>query len=316
MILFISCTIFLAPLAAVPAEIELLNVSYDPTRELYDEYNKAFARFWKGQTGDDVTVCQSHGGSGKQARSVMDGLAADVVTLALAYDIDAISRRAGLLPPDWQQKLPDNSCPYTSTIVFLVRKGNPKQIRNWDDLVKPGVSVITPNPKTSGGARWNYLAAWTFATEEFDGDDVECFLALLPDAVDGLPLRHVLEPRHASFACADYVRLARSYGVATVYTDSPDYPNIADPTADFVYARLMRSQPGEATGYPPRALDQWAARVRRWQQGALPAGLPLVDPATAPAHTAPREVFVQFIAAAKARNPAAATGLIERLASA
>lgn len=150
----------------------------------------------------------------------------------------------------------------------------------------------------------------------FDGDDVECFLALLPDAVDGLPLRHVLEPRHASFACADYVRLARSYGVATVYTDSPDYPNIADPTADFVYARLMRSQPGEATGYPPRALDQWAARVRRWQQGALPAGLPLVDPATAPAHTAPREVFVQFIAAAKARNPAAATGLIERLASA
>ena len=150
----------------------------------------------------------------------------------------------------------------------------------------------------------------------FDADDVEYFFALLPDALDGLPLRHVLEPRHASFACADYVRLARSYGVATVYTDSPDYPNIADPTADFVYARLMRSQPGEATGYPPRALDQWAARVRRWQQGALPAGLPLVDPATAPAHTAPREVFVQFIAAVKARNPAAATGLIERLASA
>lgn len=181
MILFISCTIFLASLAAVPAEIELLNVSYDPTRELYDEYNKAFARFWKGQTGDDVTVCQSHGGSGKQARSVMDGLAADVVTLALAYDIDAISRRAGLLPPDWQQKLPDNSCPYTSTIVFLVRKGNPKQIRNWDDLVKPGVSVITPNPKTSGGARWNYLAAWTFATEEFDGDETRIreFLANL-----------------------------------------------------------------------------------------------------------------------------------------
>jgi len=162
-------------------------------------------------------------------------------------------------------------------------------------------------------------------------DRLGCLLVQLPpslrfDAVvaDGflraLRRRHAgdvaLEPRHASFACADYVRLARSYGVATVYTDSPDYPNIADPTADFVYARLMRSQPGEATGYPPRALDQWAARVRRWQQGALPAGLPLVDPATAPAHTAPREVFVQFIAAAKARNPAAATGLIERLASA
>ena len=179
MILSLGCVLFLAPLVAAPAEIELLNVSYDPTRELYDEYNKAFAQFWKGQTGDDVTVSQSHGGSGKQARSVMDGLAADVVTLALAYDIDAISRRAGLLPPEWQQHLPDNSCPYTSTIVFLVRKGNPKQIRNWDDLVKPGVSVITPNPKTSGGARWNYLAAWTFAAEKFENDEtrIRAFLA-------------------------------------------------------------------------------------------------------------------------------------------
>lgn len=180
-IIFLSAvsTVYLAPFAIASEEIELLNVSYDPTRELYDDYNKAFAQSWKEKTGDSVTVSQSHGGSGKQARSVIDGLAADVVTLALAYDIDAISQRAGLLPPDWQQKLPDNSSPYTSTIVFLVRKGNPKQIKDWDDLAKPGVSVITPNPKTSGGARWNYLAAWAFAAEKFGGDEtkIQGFLA-------------------------------------------------------------------------------------------------------------------------------------------
>ncbi len=149
------------PAIARPADraVTLLNVSYDPTRELYQEVNAAFAAQWKSRTGQEVTIQQSHGGSGKQARSVIDGLEADVVTLALAYDIDAIAR-AGLLPPAWQQRLPHNSTPYTSTIVFLVRKGNPKGIRDWDDLGKPGLSVITPNPKTSGGARWNYLAAW------------------------------------------------------------------------------------------------------------------------------------------------------------
>jgi len=187
MTLSIICAVFLAPPVAAPEKIELLNVSYDPTRELYDEYNKAFAHFWKEQSGDDVTVSQSHGGSGKQARSVMDGLAADVVTLALAYDIDAISQRAGLLPPDWQQRLPDNSCPYTSTIVFLVRKGNPKRILNWDDLVRPGVAVITPNPKTSGGARWNYLAAWTFAAEKF-GNDETSIRGFLADLFRNVPV--------------------------------------------------------------------------------------------------------------------------------
>ncbi len=151
-------------------EITLLNVSYDPTRELYGEYNKAFAKYWKAKTGDTVNVEQSHGGSGKQARAVIDGLPADVVTLALAYDIDAIAVHE-LLPKDWQQKLPDQSTPYTSTIVLLVRKGNPKGIKDWDDLVKPGVAVITPNPKTSGGARWNYLAAWAFANKKFGGNE-------------------------------------------------------------------------------------------------------------------------------------------------
>ncbi len=146
--------------------IELLNVSYDPTRELYEEVNTTFAAQWKEKTGQDVTINQSHGGSGKQARSVVDGLEADVVTLALAFDIDAIADNARLLPADWQQRLPDNSSPYTSTIVFLVRKGNPKGLRDWGDLVKPGVAVITPNPKTSGGARWNYLAAWAFARRQ------------------------------------------------------------------------------------------------------------------------------------------------------
>jgi sulfate transport system substrate-binding protein len=142
--------------------VKLLNVSYDPTRELYAEYNAAFARHWKATAGQDIAISQSHGGSGKQARSVIDGLDADVVTLALAYDIDAIAAK-GLVAPDWQKRLSLNASPYTSTIVFLVRKGNPKAIKDWNDLIKPGVQVITPNPKTSGGARWNYLAAWGFA---------------------------------------------------------------------------------------------------------------------------------------------------------
>lgn len=148
-------------------EITLLNVSYDPTRELYQDVNAEFAKLWKEKTGDTVTIRQSHGGAGKQARAVIDGLEADVVTLALAYDIDAIAEKAGLIGKDWQSRLPDNSAPYTSTIVFLVRKGNPKAIKDWDDLIKPGLSVITPNPKTSGGARWNYLAAWGFALEQY-----------------------------------------------------------------------------------------------------------------------------------------------------
>src|SRR3989441_8569926 len=160
-------------LAAPPAhaaEATLLNVSYDPTRELYQDFNQAFARQWKAKTGDDLKVKQSHGGSGKQARSVIDGLDADVVTLALAYDVDAIAER-GLLAKDWQARLPHNSTPYASTIVFLVRKGNPKGIKDWNDLVKPGVAVITPNPKTSGGARWNHLAAWAYALKQPGGND-------------------------------------------------------------------------------------------------------------------------------------------------
>ncbi len=154
------------------AQSTLLNVSYDPTRELYVEFNNAFARHWKATTGQDVSVKQSHGGSGKQGRAVIDGLEADVVTLALAYDIDEISQVSNgkLLPANWQQRLPHNSSPYTSTIVFLVRKGNPKGIKDWDDLVKPGVEVITPNPKTSGGARWNYLAAWGYALKKYGGE--------------------------------------------------------------------------------------------------------------------------------------------------
>jgi sulfate transport system substrate-binding protein len=160
---------------------ELLNVSYDPTRELYAEFNDAFAKYWKEKTGKDVVVNQSHAGSGKQARSVIDGLSADVVTLALAYDIDVIAEKANLLPADWQSKLPQNSAPYTSTIVFVVRKGNPKSIKDWDDLAKSGVQVITPNPKTSGGARWNYLAAWAYASEKFGGDEtkVKAFISAL-----------------------------------------------------------------------------------------------------------------------------------------
>jgi sulfate transport system substrate-binding protein len=152
-------------------QVSLLNVSYDPTRELYQDFDQAFAKYWKAKTGQTVTVEQSHGGSSKQARAVIDGLQADVVTLALAYDIDAISQNAGLLPADWQKRLPQNSTPYTSTIVFLVRKGNPKHVKDWDDLVKPGISVITPNPKTSGGARWNYLAAWAYALKQPGGNE-------------------------------------------------------------------------------------------------------------------------------------------------
>ncbi|NTW53136.1 MAG: sulfate ABC transporter substrate-binding protein [Chlorobiaceae bacterium] len=150
---------------AAPANVTLLNVSYDPTRELYQSENASFSSYWKKKTGQTVTINQSHGGSGKQARAVIDGLEADVVTLALAYDIDAIAD-SKLLPETWQQRLPQNSTPYTSTIVFVVRKGNPKGIKNWDDLVKPGISVITPNPKTSGGARWNYLAAWGYKQQQ------------------------------------------------------------------------------------------------------------------------------------------------------
>ncbi len=156
---------------ALAKEITLLNVSYDPTRELYREYNEAFTKHWKEKTNDTVTVRQSHGGAGKQARSVIDGLEADVVTLALAYDIDVIAEKTGHFGKDWQSRLPHNSAPYTSTIVFLVRKGNPKGIKDWDDIVKAGVSIITPNPKTSGGARWNFLAAWGYALKKSGGDE-------------------------------------------------------------------------------------------------------------------------------------------------
>ena len=166
-----SVVLALATPFAQAKEVTLLNASYDPTRELYVEYNAAFAKHWKGKTGDDVTVKQSHGGSGKQARTVIDGLPADVVTLALAGDIDAVATNGKLLPVNWQSRLPHNSSPYTSTIVFLVRKGNPKHIRDWGDLVKPGVAVITPNPKTSGGARWNYLAGWAWALQQPGGSE-------------------------------------------------------------------------------------------------------------------------------------------------
>ena len=156
-----------------PKSVELLNVSYDPTRELYQEFNESFAKHWKEESGQDVTIQQSHGGSGKQGRAVIDGLEADVVTLALAYDIDAIHEASDLLAKDWQTRLPENSTPYTSTIVFLVKKDNPKAIKDWDDLIKKDVSVITPNPKTSGGARWNYLAAWAFAEKKFNKDETK-----------------------------------------------------------------------------------------------------------------------------------------------
>jgi len=158
---------------SVRADVTLLNVSYDPTRELYQAFNEAFAKFWKAKTGETVVIKQSHGGSGRQARAVIDGLQADVVTLALAYDVDALADRAKLIPKDWQARLPHNSAPYTSTIVFLVRKGNPKGIKDWDDLAKPGISVVTPNPKTSGGARWNYLAAWGYALKKYGNDEAK-----------------------------------------------------------------------------------------------------------------------------------------------
>ncbi|MGJ7510053.1 sulfate ABC transporter substrate-binding protein [Variovorax sp. GT1P44] len=166
-----AASIALTSLPSFAQSVTLLNVSYDPTRELYVDYNQAFIKYWKAKTGQDVTIKQSHGGSGKQARSIIDGIDADVATLALAGDTDALVTHGGLVKPDWQKRLPQNSAPYTSTIVFLVKKGNPKGVKDWDDLVKPGVQVITPNPKTSGGARWNYLAAWEFAKRKYGGDD-------------------------------------------------------------------------------------------------------------------------------------------------
>jgi len=177
--LMISAAALLVVSAAQAAHVTLLNVSYDPTRELYKDVNAAFAKEWKAKTGDDVTINQSHGGSGAQSRAVIDGLDADVVTLALAYDIDAISEKGGLLPADWQKRLPENSTPYTSTIVFLVRKGNPWHVRDWQDLVRPGIQVIAPNPKTSGGARWAYLAAWAYAEKKPGGsaDKAKAFVA-------------------------------------------------------------------------------------------------------------------------------------------
>ena len=165
----VAAALSLPSLPAFARQVTLLNVSYDPTRELFVEFNQAFAKYWKARTGQDVTIKQSHGGSGKQARSIIDGLDADVATLALAGDTDALAKHGGWLAPDWQKKLPRNASPYNSTIVLVVRKGNPKGIRDWDDLIRPGVSVITPNPKTSGGARWNYLAAWEFALRKYGG---------------------------------------------------------------------------------------------------------------------------------------------------
>jgi len=172
LLLALTAAVFIGGASQASArDITLLNVSYDPTRELYVDFNKAFAEYWKKKTGDTVTINQSHGGSGRQARSVIDGLSADVVTLALAADIDAIANNGKLLPVNWETRLPEHSSPYTSTIVFLVRKGNPKHIKDWGDLVREGVSVITPNPKTSGGARWNYLAAWSWAKKQPGGSD-------------------------------------------------------------------------------------------------------------------------------------------------
>jgi sulfate/thiosulfate-binding protein len=170
---FVMLAALLGMTCAQAKEVILLNVSYDPTRELYQDINTAFAKQWKDKSGDTLSIRQSHGGSGKQARAVIDGLEADVVTLALAYDIDAIADKGKLLPKDWQKRLPENSTPYTSTIVFLVRKGNPKGIKDWDDLIKPKVAVITPNPKTSGGARWNYLAAWGYALKKNNNNEAK-----------------------------------------------------------------------------------------------------------------------------------------------
>ena len=167
----LAAALLIASIGSATAQSALLNVSYDPTREFYKAFNESFAKDWLGKTGQKITVRASHGGSGAQARSVIDGLKADVVTLALAPDIDAIAKQTGKIAPDWQKRLPNNASPYTSTIVFLVRKGNPKAVKDWDDLVKPGIGVVTPNPKTSGGARWNYLAAWGFGLKKFGGDE-------------------------------------------------------------------------------------------------------------------------------------------------
>lgn len=180
-IVFAAVLVVLAAGEVRAADIKLLNVSYDPTRELYKDYNTVFAKYWKAKTGDDVSISQSHGGSGKQARSVLEGLEADVVTLALAYDVDQLYQKRKLIPENWQSLLPNNSSPYTSTIVLLVRKGNPLHIKDWDDIVKPGVSIVTPNPKTSGGARWNYLAAWSYALKHNNNDEAaaQAFVARL-----------------------------------------------------------------------------------------------------------------------------------------
>jgi len=172
-LLLVTLGVGLGITSAAAKSVALLNVSYDPTRELYQDYNQVFAAYWKKQTGDDVTISQSHGGSGKQARAVIDGLQADVVTLGLPPDIDAIVKNAHLIDPNWETRLPENSSPYTSTIVLLVRKGNPKGVKDWDDLVKPGIEVVTPNPKTSGGARWNYLAAYGYALKANQGDEAK-----------------------------------------------------------------------------------------------------------------------------------------------
>ncbi len=170
--LILTAALTIAALSnANAADVNLLNVSYDPTRELYKEYNEAFAKYWKAKTGDNVTVNQSHGGGGKQTRAVLEGLEADVVTLAVGYDVDQLYQKRKLIPENWQTLLPNNSSPYTSTIVFLVRKGNPLGIKDWDDLVKPNVSIVTPNPKTSGGARWNYLGAWAYALKHNNNDE-------------------------------------------------------------------------------------------------------------------------------------------------
>ena len=171
--LVLVAAVLLVGAGTARAQVKLLNVSYDPTRELYQDVNKAFAAQWKQKTGQTVDISQSHGGSGKQARSIIDGLEADVATLALAYDIDAIAQNSGRIKSDWLKRLPNNSAPYTSTVVFVVRKGNPRGIRDWGDLVKPGTSVVTANPKTSGGARWNYLAAWAWADKQFGGDQAK-----------------------------------------------------------------------------------------------------------------------------------------------
>ena len=182
-----TLAVVLSVAAANAASVTLLNVSYDPTRELYKDVNTAFAKEWKAKTGDDVTINQSHGGSGAQSRAVIDGLDADVVTLALAYDIDAISQHAGLLPANWQSRLPEHSTPYTSTIVFLVRKGNPWHVKDWPDLVRPGIQVVVPNPKTSGGARWAYLAAWAYA-EKTPGGDAGKAKAFITDLYKHVPV--------------------------------------------------------------------------------------------------------------------------------